>query len=89
MELPETRYAQSGDVAIAFQVVGDGPFDVVWVPGGFSHVEFIRQVPVFKTLLDGLASFSRVIFFDKRGTGMSDRVVGIPDLETRWTTSAP
>jgi class 3 adenylate cyclase/pimeloyl-ACP methyl ester carboxylesterase len=83
VELPETRYAQSGDVAIAFQVVGDGPFDAVWVPGGFSHVEFIRQVPVFKTLLDGLASFSRVIFFDKRGTGMSDRVVGIPDLETR------
>jgi class 3 adenylate cyclase len=83
VELPETRYAQSGDVAIAFQVVGDGPFDVVWVPGGFSHVEFIWQVPVFKVLLDALASFSRVIFFDKRGTGMSDRVVGIPDLETR------
>jgi pimeloyl-ACP methyl ester carboxylesterase len=80
---PETRYAKSGDVAIAYQVVGDGPFDLVHVPPFVSHVELAWQVPGMAGLIKGLASFARVISFDKRGTGMSDRVTGVPTLETR------
>ena len=80
---PETRYAQSGDVAIAYQVVGEGPFDLVFVPGFVTHVELRWRVPSFARGLEGLASFSRLILFDKRGTGMSDRVTGAPTLEAR------
>ena len=80
---PETRYARSGDVSIAYQVVGEGPFDVVFVPPGSSHVELGWEIPGSRVLRDGLASFARLIFFDKRGTGMSDRVTGAPTLETR------
>jgi len=80
---PETRYARSGDVSIAYQVVGDGPFDVVFVPPSSSHVELIWTVQNLRMLLERLASFSRVLVFDKRGTGMSDPVAGAPSLETR------
>ena len=80
---PETRYAQSGDVSIAYQVVGEGPFDLVFVPGFVTHVELRWRVPSFARGLDALASFSRLILFDKRGTGMSDRVSGAPTLEAR------
>ncbi len=80
---PDTRYARSGDVSIAYQMVGDGPFDVVFVPPGTSHVELGWEVPGTRVLLEGIASFARVIFFDKRGTGMSDRVAGAPSLEAR------
>jgi class 3 adenylate cyclase len=80
---PETRYARSGDVSIAYQVVGDGPFDVVFVPPSVSNVELGWEVPNTRMFLEGLASFSRLIHFDKRGTGMSDRVSGAPPLETR------
>ena len=83
MQLPETYYARSGDVSIAYQVVGDGPFDLVYVPGFVSHVELRWRVPSFAEHLVELASFSRLILFDKRGTGMSDRVAGAPTLETR------
>jgi pimeloyl-ACP methyl ester carboxylesterase len=79
----ETLYARSGDVSIAYQVVGDGPFDVVFVPGFFSHVEFGWQIGSRATLYRRLASFARLIIFDKRGTGMSDRAVGAPTLEAR------
>jgi class 3 adenylate cyclase len=79
----ETRYARSGDVSIAYQVVGDGPFDLVFVPPTVSHVELGWEVPGMHVLRDGLSSFARLIFFDKRGTGMSDRVAGAPTLETR------
>jgi pimeloyl-ACP methyl ester carboxylesterase len=71
---PETRYARSGDVHIAYQVVGAGPFDMVMVPGMVSHVEHLWEEPEGRRFLNGLASFSRLIFFDKRGTGLSDRV---------------
>ena len=81
--LPETRYARSGDVSIAYQLLGEGPFDVVFVPPAVSNVELGWEVPNARTFLERLASFSRVIHFDKRGTGMSDRVVGAPPLETR------
>src|SRR6266700_3306997 len=80
---PETRYARSGDVSIAYQVVGDGPFDVVFVPPATSHVELGWDVANVRVFREGIASFARPIFFDKRGTGMSDRVAGAPTLETR------
>ncbi len=80
---PETRYTRSGDVSIAYQVVGEGPFDLAFVPGFVTHVQLRWEVPSFGPVLSGLASFSRLIMFDKRGTGMSDRVSGAPTLETR------
>jgi len=80
---PETRYAQSGDVNIAYQVVGRGPRDLVFVPGWVSNVELFWEEPTMVRFIERLASFSRLILFDKRGTGLSDRVVDIPDLETR------
>jgi len=83
VEPPETRYARSGDVSIAYQVLGDGPFDLVHVPPFVSHVELAWQVPGVAAFNRRLASFSRLIRFDKRGTGMSDRVSGAPTLETR------
>ena len=82
-ETPETRYAKSGDVNIAYQVVGDGPLDLVLVPGWVSHLELDWEEPRYARFLGRLASFSRLILFDKRGTGLSDRPGGLPDLETR------
>jgi class 3 adenylate cyclase len=80
---PQARYARSGDVNIAYTVVGDGPFDLVYIQGFVSHAELAWRVPAYADYLNRLASFSRFIFFDKRGTGMSDRVEGAPSLETR------
>src|SRR2546426_163698 len=79
---PETRYARSGDVSIAYQVTGDGPFDLVFIPPFVTHVELVWTTS-FAPALRGLSSFCRLIRFDKRGTGMSDRVAGAPTLETR------
>ena len=81
--LPETRYARSGDVNIAYQVVGEGPFDLVFVMGWVSHLEYFWTEPSFARFLNRLASFSRLILFDKRGTGLSDRVTVLPSLEQR------
>jgi class 3 adenylate cyclase/pimeloyl-ACP methyl ester carboxylesterase len=81
--LPETRYARSGDVSIAYQVLGEGAFDVVLVPGAVSHLELSWQVEGMAAFYRDLASLGRLIRFDKRGTGMSDRVSGAPTLETR------
>jgi len=80
---PETRYARSGDVNIAYQVVGDGPRDLVLVPGWLSNVEVFWEEPSVVRFFQRLASFSRLILFDKRGTGLSDRVAEMPNLETR------
>jgi class 3 adenylate cyclase/pimeloyl-ACP methyl ester carboxylesterase len=80
---PETRYARSGDLWIAYQVSGDGPFDVVFVSPFLTHVELQWTLPGFSETLAKLASFSRLIRFDKRGVGMSDRVSGAPTLEAR------
>jgi pimeloyl-ACP methyl ester carboxylesterase len=77
------RYARSGDVNIAYQVTGDGPFDLVLVHGFFSHLEIDWELPALARFHDRLGSFSRLIRFDKRGTGLSDRGVGLPDFETR------
>jgi pimeloyl-ACP methyl ester carboxylesterase len=79
---PETRYAKSGDVHIAYQVTGGGPIDVVIVPGYVSHLEADWESPVRTRLLQRIGSFCRLIRFDKRGTGLSDRVK-IPTLEER------
>jgi pimeloyl-ACP methyl ester carboxylesterase len=83
LERPQTRYARSGDVNIAYQVVGDGPHDVVFVPGFVSNVELGWDNPGTAAFYRRLASFSRLILFDKRGTGLSDRDVGIASLEAR------
>ena len=83
VERAETRYARSGEVNIAYQVVGDGPFDLVLVPGFISNVEYGWEEPGLAAFLQRLASFSRLILFDKRGTGLWDRVTGTPTLETR------
>ncbi len=82
---PETRYAKSGELNIAYQVVGDGPFDLVYVPGWVSNIEAMWDEPAHARLLGRLASFSRLILFDKRGTGMSDPVPldRLPTLEER------
>jgi class 3 adenylate cyclase len=83
MESPETRYARSGEVNIAYQVAGEGAVDVVYVPGGVSNVALIWSMPREGPLLRELSNFARVIVFDRRGMGMSDRVAGAQDLETR------
>jgi pimeloyl-ACP methyl ester carboxylesterase len=80
---PETRYAVNGTVNIAYQVVGEGPRDLVFVPGFVSNVEVAWEEPHFARFLERLASFSRLILFDKRGTGLSDRVTDMPSLEVR------
>lgn len=79
----DVQYARSGEVSIAFQVVGEGPFDVVWTPGALSHLELRWEDENVSRFYRALASFCRLIVFDKRGTGLSDRVSGIADLETR------
>src|SRR5262249_51809408 len=70
----KVRYAKSGDVHIAYRVFGDGPSDIVLVPGTVSHAELYWELPANRYLLERLASFARVIVFDKRGQGLSDRV---------------
>ena len=82
-DTPEARYAKSGDTYIAYQVMGEGPFDLVFVPGFISHVEIQMELPAYASFFGRLASFCRVIRFDKRGTGLSDRVSAIPTLEER------
>jgi len=77
------RYARSGDVNIAYQVTGEGAFDLVLVSGFVSHLDNDWQHPASVRLLERLGSFARLIRFDKRGTGLSDRAVGLPDFETR------
>ncbi|TML93623.1 MAG: adenylate/guanylate cyclase domain-containing protein [Actinobacteria bacterium] len=82
-EMPQTRYAKSGEVHIAYQVFGAGPPDVVYVPGLLSHLDLTWEDRLLSRFFTRLASFSRVILFDKRGTGLSDRDVGMPTLEQR------
>jgi pimeloyl-ACP methyl ester carboxylesterase len=74
---PKVRYAKSGDVSIAWQSVGSGP-DLLLVPGRVSHLEYAWEEPGFAAFLDRLASFSRLILLDRRGTGLSDRVAEMP-----------
>src|SRR3954453_17297848 len=85
MDQLQTRYARSGEISVAYQVVGEKPFDLIWVPGWISNVEESWEVPEYAPFLHRLASFSRLILFDKRGTGLSDRVSNdrLPTLEQR------
>jgi pimeloyl-ACP methyl ester carboxylesterase len=85
VNLPETRYAKSGDVHLAYQVVGKGGLDLVYVPGFASNVEEAWEDPHYRRFLERLASFARLILFDKRGTGLSDPVAiaDLPTLEQR------
>jgi class 3 adenylate cyclase len=84
VDSPETRYARTADgLHIAYQVVGDGPFDLVAVLGYVSHVELSWEDPAIAAWLRGLSSFSRLILFDRRGLGLSDPVQGAPTLEDR------
>ena len=85
MKLPETRYARSGEVRIAYQVVGNGPIDLVFVPGFISNLDVHWEDAGYGHLLRRLGAFTRLIQLDKRGTGLSDRVDthALPGLETR------
>jgi pimeloyl-ACP methyl ester carboxylesterase len=80
---PDTIYTRSGSVNIAYQVFGDGPRDLLLVPGWISNIDVFWEEPTVVRFFEGLAEFSRVLLFDKRGTGLSDRVSGIPTLEDR------
>ena len=80
---PVTRYAMSGDLHIAYQTFGEGPFDLVYAPGFISHVEMNWELPYWANIFRRLSQFCRVIVFDKRGTGLSDRVGGWPTLDER------
>ena len=83
--LPETRYTRNGDVNIAYQVIGDAPLDLVFVMGWISHLDYFWREPSFARFLLRLSTFARLILFDKRGTGLSDRVANneLPTLEQR------
>lgn len=81
MEAPKTKYAKSGDIHIAYQVFGDAPLDLVIVPGWSSQLEVFWENPAIARIFNYLASFSRVMVFDKRGTGLSDRATQLPTLE--------
>src|SRR5215207_5025998 len=80
---PETQYATSGDLSIAYQVVGSGALDLVLVPGFISNLDHMWNEPGLVHFLSRLSSFSRLILFDKRGTGLSDRLGNLPTLEER------
>ena len=81
--MPETRFARADGADIAYQVFGDGPVDLLWVPGWISHLEVMWELAEFARFLEHLGSFARVVTFDKRGTGMSDRVEGTPTIDER------
>jgi pimeloyl-ACP methyl ester carboxylesterase len=76
-------FARSGDVDVAYHVVGDGPIDIVYVQGAWSHLQVMWELPAFRQFCEQLAEFSRVILFDKRGMGMSTRVPGAATLDER------
>ena len=83
MQLPDVSYARSGDVAIAYQVFGDGPLDVVFPRGALADLLAAWDQPLFVKHLEGIAACGRVLVFDKRGSGLSDPVRQVPTLEAR------
>ncbi len=74
VDAPRTRYAKRGDVHVAYQILGDGPPDIVYVQGAFTHLGVMWELPAFQRFCEQLSSFARLIWFDKRGMGLSDRV---------------
>jgi len=83
MQTPRTHYAKSADVNVAYQVFGDGPSTIVYAPGWISNIEIMWEDPLWTAFMRRLGAFARVIHFDKRGTGLSDRDVGYPTLDDR------
>jgi class 3 adenylate cyclase len=83
VDVPDVKYARSGNVAIAYQIVGEGPIDLVFIRGTLAELLTAWEQPLWVRQIEGFASFSRVIMFDRRGTGLSDRVREVPNLETR------
>jgi pimeloyl-ACP methyl ester carboxylesterase len=83
MAKPQTQYANVGDLSIAYQVIGDGPIDLLYAQGWLTNIEYAWESPHYADFLTKLSRFSRLIFFDKRGTGLSERDVGAPTLEQR------
>src|SRR5438105_13362885 len=83
VSLPVTNYARSGDVSIAYQLLGDGPLDLVFVHGFVGNMDVQAENPQHEAFFEQLASVGRVIRFDRRGTGLSDRVREVPTLEAR------
>src|SRR5687767_4412337 len=81
MAPPQTRYARNGDVSIAYHVFGDGPIDLLYVPNSFSVAEYLWEHPALARFLARMGTFSRVIMFDRRESGMSDRLGRPPTLE--------
>ena len=81
--LPKTKYARSGDVRIAYQITGNGSFDVVWAPGTMSHLDLDWEIPQRALFFERFGQFCRLVRFDKRGTGLSDRPVKMATLEER------
>ena len=83
MNPPETKYARSGDLSIAYQVVGDGPIDLIHIPGLVSHLDLAWTNPQYERFMERLSSFARVMVYDKRGSGLSDPVAEPPSVEER------
>jgi class 3 adenylate cyclase len=83
MDVPDVKYARSGNVAIAYQVVGRGPLDLVFIRGTLAELLTAWEQPLWVRQIEGFAASARVIMFDRRGTGLSDRVREVPNLETR------
>ncbi len=81
--MPETRYARSGEVSVAYQTIGSGPVDVIVIRGSLSDLASVWDQPLFVRHIERLATFSRVTMFDKRGMGLSDRIREVPTLEAR------
>src|ERR1700686_1616704 len=81
--LPQARSAPNGNINIAYQGMGEGPVDIIAVPGLCSHIEFAHECPGFTAFLRRFAKFARIVSFDKRGQGLSDRISGYPTYEER------
>ncbi len=84
--MSDTMYADCDGLSIAYQVMGDGPIDIIMVPGIFSHVELYHEFPQYSDFFRKLSAFSRVIAFDKRGQGLSDRIAGAPTWDSALMT---
>jgi pimeloyl-ACP methyl ester carboxylesterase len=78
-----TRYAMVGELSIAYQTVGEGPIDLIFVPGLVTQLEYLHEFPTYDEFLERLSRFARVVTFDKSGQGLSDRTFGVPSLEQR------
>ena len=79
----DVEFAQSGDVSIAYRVIGNGPIDLVYVQGAATHLDTMWELPAYRRFCERLGEFTRLITFDKRGMGMSERVPGGTPLDVR------